>query len=99
MDFRSSDYRNTDFRKEQSLYIKFFYDEISTGPGLSWCTEYYYRRMADGKYRFVMIDRCDNELYCHSEYETPEKFAHDIRHVGSEEEDLDWDYLEQILEL
>lgn len=99
MEFTSTDYRNTDFRKEQNLFIRFYYDEISTAPGLTWCTEYFYRRMPEGNYRLVLIDGWDNELYAHEEYDTAERFAHNIRQVGSEEEELDEDYLEQILEL
>ena len=99
MDFTSIDYRNTDFRNEQDLFKQFYYDEIHTAPGLSWCTEYYYRRMPDGKYRFIMIDSRDNELYAHEEYNSPEKFAREIRTVGSEDEGLDDALLEMILSL
>ena len=52
--FKSCDYTGSDFRKESHLYRQFYYDEIYTAPGLSWCTEYYYRRMPDGRYRFVI---------------------------------------------
>lgn len=89
MDFTSKDYSNTDFREEENLYTKFYYDEVSTAPCLTWCTEYFYRRMPDGKYRLVEIDSWDNELYCHNEYESAEKFADDIIRAGCAEEELD----------
>lgn len=98
--FKSCDYTGSDFRKESHLYRQFYYDEIYTAPGLSWCTEYYYRRMPDGRYRFVMIDAHDNELSGHEVYDTPQEFAKDIRAVGSEDEMLeDESLLENILAL
>jgi len=100
MDFNSKDYKNTDFRAEQHLYTRFYYDEVSTAPGITWCTEYFYRRMQDGKYRLVEIDSWDNELYVHEEYDTAERFARDIKQEGSdEEEDIDEDKLCEILAL
>ena len=101
MGFIDNDYKNKDFRNEQALFRKFFYDEINSAPGFSWCTEYYYRRMPDGKYRFVMIDYYDHELYEHAEFDSPEDFAKEIRMVGSDEEEetLDEDLLGLILSL
>lgn len=87
MGFIDNDYKNKDFRNEQALFRKFFYDEINSAPGFSWCTEYYYRRMPDGKYRFVMIDYYDHELYEHAEFDSPEDFVKEIRMVGSDEEE------------
>ena len=89
MNFTSEDYSNTDFRNEEKLYTKFYYDEVSTAPCVTWCTEYFYRRMPEGKYRLVEIDSWDNELYCHNEYESAEKFADDIIRAGCAEEELD----------
>lgn len=79
MEFTSEEYRNTDFRAEQDQFTRFYYDEVSTAPGITWCTEYHYRKLPDGKYRFVMIDSFDNELYCHTEYENAKEFAEDIK--------------------
>ena len=89
MKFKDEGYSSKDFRKEENLFTQFNYSEVSTGPGISWCTEYYYRRMPDGKYRFVMIDRVDDELYSHREYETAQEFADDLKeatNLGMDEE-------------
>ena len=99
MDFTSKDYSNTDFRNEEKLYTQFYYDEVSTGPCATWCTEYFYRRMPEGKYRLVEIDSWDNELYTHTEYESAEKFADDIIRSGCAEEELDESLFHLILSL
>ena len=78
MDFNSKDYSSKDFRKEENQFIQFNYSEVSTGPGTTWCTEYYYLHLPNGKYRFIMIDRVDDELYYHREYKTAEEFADDL---------------------
>ena len=96
MDFNSDDYRNTDFRNEEQLYTRFYYNEVSTAPGLTWCTEYFYRKMPDGKYRLVEIDSWDNELYCHNEYSSAKDFADDIKNEGCAEEEVS-DYLFDII--
>ena len=75
MYFSSTDYTAQDFRKESNLFTQFFYDEVYTATGLSWCTEYYYRRLPDGRYRFVMIDSVDNELYANEIFDNAEEFG------------------------
>ena len=42
-DFTSKDYTSDDFRKEEHLFSRFYSDEISSAPGITWCTEYFYR--------------------------------------------------------
>ncbi len=79
MDFTSDSYSSEDFRKEEELFTQFHYSEVSTAPGLTWCTEYHYRKLPNGGYQFVMIDSADNELYCHREYSTAKEFADDIK--------------------
>ncbi len=79
MDFTSDSYSSKDFRKEEELFTQFHYSEVSTAPGLTWCTEYHYRKLPNGGYQFVMIDSADNELYCHEEYETAKEFADDLK--------------------
>ncbi len=88
-EFTSRDYENVDFRKEQKLYTKFYYDEISTAPCITWCTEYFYRRMPEGKYRLVEIDSWDDELYVHNEYASAKEFADDFRAGCYEDETCD----------
>ena len=83
MKFTSENYTNKDFRKEQDQFTEFYYDEVSTAPGITWCTEYHYRKMPDGKFRFVMIDSFDDELYCHNEYENAKEFAEDVKSDSS----------------
>ena len=92
-EFTSRDYENVDFREEQKLYTKFYYDEISTAPCITWCTEYFYRRMPDGKYRLVEIDSWDNELYVHNEYATAKEFADDFKAGCNEDDTIDDDSL------
>ncbi len=79
MDFTSDSYTSKHFRKEEKLFTQFHYSEVSTAPGLTWCTEYHYRKLPNGGYQFVMIDSADNELYCHREYATAKEFADDIK--------------------
>lgn len=89
MNFTSDDYKSSDFRKEEEQFTLFNYSEVSTVPGLTWCTEYYYLRLPNGGYRFVMIDRVDDELYCHNEYETAKDFADGLKkatYLGLDEE-------------
>ena len=47
------------------------------------------RSVATVTIRLVEIDSWDNELYCHNEYESAEKFADDIIRAGCAEEELD----------
>jgi len=75
MYFTDTEYTAQDFRKESNLFTQFFYDEVHTAPGLSWCTEYYYRHLPDGRYRFVMIDSVDNELYANEIFDNSEEFG------------------------
>ena len=99
-DFTSKEYTSDDFRKEEHLFSRFYSDEISSAPGITWCTEYFYRRMPEGRYRLVTIDYLDNELYCHNEYDSAQAFADDFRAGYQEEEDLeDEDLLKTILSL
>ncbi len=79
MKFTSDSYTSKHFRKEEHLFTQFHYSEVSTGPGLTWCTEYHYRKLPNEGYQFVMIDAVDNELYCHREYSTAKEFADDIK--------------------
>lgn len=79
MKFTSDSYTSNDFRKEEKLFTQFHYSEVSTAPGLTWCTEYHYRKLPNGGYQFVMIDAADNELYCHREYSAAKEFADDLK--------------------
>ncbi len=81
--FYSEEYYGTDFRKVERFYTKFWYNQVDTGPGLTWCTEYFYKRMKNGKYRLVLVDSFDNYLSAHQEYDNAQQLAVAIR--GEEE--------------
>ena len=88
MEFTSKDYTSEDFREEEDLFTQFYYEEVSTAPGLTWCTEYFYRKLENGRYQLVEIDSFDNELYLHEEYATAEAFA-DAMKIDTSERELD----------
>ena len=99
MDFNGKEYSCKDFRKEENLFTQFNYSEVNSGPGITWCTEYYYLHLPNGKYRFVMIDSFDEELYYHREYETAEEFAEDLKEATNLDLDEEQYLNEEILSL
>lgn len=86
MDFTSEDYTSEDFKKEEDLFTQFYYDEGFGAPGVEWYTNYYYRKLDNGRYRLVELDIMSNELYCHEEYASARDFAaHLNRYIEDKE--------------
>ncbi len=73
MSFKCGDYDSGDeFREEEGLYTLFYYDELCTGPFMNWCTEYYFRKIGENRYRLVYIDRYDNQISVNEEFSATE---------------------------
>lgn len=76
--FYSDDYSGNDFRRVEKYYTKFWYNQVDTAPGLTWCTEYFYKKMKNGKYRLVTVDAFDNYLSAHEEYNSAKGLVNTI---------------------
>ena len=79
MSFYDSNYSGKDFRRVERFYTQFWYNQVDTAPGLTWCTQYFYKKMKNGKYRYVMIDKFDDYLSEHAEFPDVESFSKAVK--------------------
>lgn len=79
MSFYDSNYSGNDFRRVERFYTEFWYNQVDTAPGLTWCTQYFYKKMKNGKYRYVTIDKFDDGITAHEEFPDVESFSKAVK--------------------
>lgn len=67
-----------EFRKEKRYYTKFYYEEISTAPGLTWCTDYYY-----GCGKIVGVDCESQEIVVEERVPSPKDLVEFLNYLSS----------------
>lgn len=67
-----------EFKKEKRYYTKFYYEEISTAPGLTWCTDYYY-----GCGKIVGVDCESQEIVVEEWVPSPKDLVEFLNYLSS----------------
>lgn len=78
MSFYDEDYSGDDFRRVEKYYTQFWFNKSYSGPGIVWYTQYFYKKMKNGKYRLVEIGADDNDILRHEEFEDAKRLVFEI---------------------